>query len=125
MINKNSEFKFKRCLATFGYRKLNEHTYAKPIAYIIIKVDISDGVAEFSALFKSDSSEEDEEFRVVRFSSTKFDFESHSDRFETQEELACSIAAIEYEMFASGSLVQCGLRHDPWNFYTTQDLMNY
>lgn len=123
MINKNSEFK--KCLATFGYRKLNEHTYAKPIAYIIIKVDISDEAAEFNALFKSDSSEEDEEFRVVGFSSIKFDFESHSDRFETPEKLAGNIAAIEYEMFASGSLVQCGLRHDPWNFYTTQDLMNY
>ena len=51
MVTKIKEFK--QCLKSFGYRPLNDKIFAKPLAFIIIHVEISDDKALFTVLFKN------------------------------------------------------------------------
>ena len=116
MVTKIKEFK--QCLKSFGYRPLNDKIFAKPLAFLIIIVEISDDKALFTVQFRNYY-----EGAPSIWTRKELMFENEDyDIFKTPETLSNNIAHMEYECFASYNPIHQGLNSDPWNFQTPTDL---
>ena len=112
MLKNDRVAQFKQCLKSFGYRKLDGDTMAKPIAYMMIGVHIMSDKAIFKLFFRN------YENKTEIFSSKDFEFTDY--KFETPDNLSNSIAAIEQDMCSSYSALLTS-SHFPWNFHTSID----
>lgn len=111
-VKNNRVAQFKQCLKTFGYRKLDDNTMAKPIAFTMMGVEILSDKAIFKLFFRN------HENQTLIFSSREFEFSEYN--FETSEQLSNCIAAIEQEMCCSYSALLSSSAF-PWNFHTAID----
>ena len=116
MINKSEEIK--KCLTTFGYRKLNDTTYCKPIAFIAAIARIEESCVIFEILFKSFSTSD-----TCIYSHRQMDYNDYM--FESNENLSKAIASYEVELFGNCNGMFCGLNNMPWNFHTIGDILQY
>lgn len=103
---------FKQCLKTFGYRKLDDNTMAKPIAFTMMGVEILSDKAIFKLFFRN------HENQTLIFSSREFEFSAY--KFETSEQLSYKIAAIEQDICSHYSPFLASSEY-PWNFHTPID----
>lgn len=106
---------FKQCLKTFGYRKLDDNTMAKPIAFTMIVVEILSDKAIFKLFFRN------HENQTLIFSSREFEFSEY--KFETSEQLSYKIATIEQDICSSYSALLTS-SNSPWNFHTPIDYID-
>lgn len=114
-IKNNKVIQFKVCLKTFGYRKLNEDIMVKPIAFMMINVEILSDKAIFKLFFRN------HENQTLIFSSREFEFTK--DKFETSEQLSYNIAAIEQDICSHYSPFLTSSAF-PWNFHTSIDYID-
>ena len=113
MVKNDKVAQFKLCLKTFGYRNLDEDIMAKPIAFMLINVEILLNKAIFKLFFNN------HENQTLLFSRREFEFTE--DEFETVDNLSNCIATIEQEMCCSALLSSSAF---PWNFYTPKDYID-
>lgn len=105
-----------QCLKTFGYRKLDDKNYAKPLAFVLMNAEITDEYIEFLTFFRTPAD------KVMVYKSVKIEFEDYI--FENPENLSRRIASAEVEMFASNGVVFSGLHSSPWNFNCYSDYLD-
>lgn len=111
-VKNNKVAQFKVCLKTFGYRKLNDNIMAKPIAFMMINVEILSDKAIFKLFFNNHKNQ------TLLFSRREFEFSDY--KFETSDNLSYCIAIIEQEMCSSHNALLSSSAF-PWNFYTPID----
>ena len=111
---------FKQCLKTFGYRNLDEKVMAKPLAFILIYVKVTENKAVFDVMFRTYSDDS-----PMIWSEHEIIFNEENEYiFENSENLSKRIADAEYELLAHYNPLHNGLDKEPFNFHTTLDLYN-
>ena len=116
MENKVNEFK--QCLKTFGYRNLDEKVMAKPLAFLLIYVNVTENKAVFDVMFKAYN-----DAPTGLWSEHEIVFNEENDYiFENSENLSKRIAFAEYELLAHHNPIHMGLNNVPFNFHTALDL---
>ena len=111
---------FKQCLKTFGYRNLGEKVMAKPLAFILICVNVTENKAVFDVMFGAYNNGS-----PMRWSEHEIVFNEENEYiFENSENLSKRIAVAEYELLAYYNPIHNGLNKEPFNFHTTLDLYN-
>lgn len=111
---------FKQCLKTFGYRNLDEKVMAKPLAFLLIYVNVTENKAVFDVMFKTYN-----DGSTMLWSEHEILFNEENEYiFENSENLSKRIAVAEYELFAHHNPIHNGLDKEPFNFHTTLDLYN-
>lgn len=117
---KNKVNEFKQCLKTFGYRNLNETVMAKPLAFLLIYVNVTENKAVFDVMFRTYN-----DGSPMLWSEHEIVFNEENEYiFENSENLSKRIAVAEYELLASHNPIHCGLDKEPFNFHTALDLYN-
>lgn len=109
---------FKQCLKTFGYRNLDEKVMAKPLAFLLIYVNVTEDKAIFDLMFRraDDGSPMLWTEHEILFN------EDDLYIFENSENLSKRIAVAEFELFSQHNPIYSGLDKEPFNFHTALDL---
>ena len=81
---------FKKCLQTFGYRKLNEEIMAKPLAFLLIYVKVTEEKAVFG--LPTD---------VTNELWSEYEIEFNDYMFEYSDVLSERIASAEYHLIGT------------------------
>lgn len=111
---------FKQCLKTFGYRNLDEKVMAKPLAFLLIYVKVTENKAVFDVMFKTYN-----DAPPMIWSEHEIVFNEENEYiFENSENLSKQIAIAEYELLSHHNPIHNGLYNVPFNFHTTLDLYN-
>lgn len=111
---------FKQCLKTFGYRNLDEKVMAKPLAFLLIYVKVTENKAVFDVIFKTYN-----DASPMIWSEHEIVFNEENEYiFENSENLSKQIAIAEYELLSHHNPIHNDLYNVPFNFHTTLDLYN-
>ena len=109
---------FQLCLKSFGYRPLNDNILAKPIAFLIIFVEIMEDKAVFTVQFHANH---DGSTAVWSKKEILFEEEEYN-IFKDTDTLSKRIATTELTLFSSYTPFYDGLSYSPLNFNTPIDL---